>query len=302
VPKPLAIRAYAKLNLALAVAPPEPAGTPRAGWHRLCSWMHAIDLADDLLLEADASANGPTLEARWADDAPRHPGQPLAWPADKDLTLRAARALGELVGRPLPVRITLRKRVPEGGGLGGGSADAAAALRGINRLLALGLAHDQLAALAVAVGSDVPFFLDPDAPPAGPPRPAIVGGFGEAIDRLARRHADVTLFCPPFGCPTPEVYAAFDRLEPGPMDEPGVRSAAADDDGPDPHALRNDLAAAAQTVRPELADIRRTLQNALGTPVLVTGSGSTLFAIGHHHPPPSLEGLEGLAVVRTRLA
>src|SRR6056297_1011512 len=106
------LRAFAKLNLALAVAPPEAQG-PRRGWHRICSWMHAIDLHDNVTVGVDRSLKGPVLDARWADDAPVHAGQPLAWDARKDLSLRAAGLLGEAV----PLRITLRKRIPDGGGL-----------------------------------------------------------------------------------------------------------------------------------------------------------------------------------------
>lgn len=274
----LEIRAFAKLNLALAVAPAEHEG-PRRGWHRVCSWMHAIDLRDDVRVEVDRSLHGPVLDVRWADDAPLHTGEAVAWDVEQDLALRAARLLGEAV----PLRITVRKRIPDGGGLGGGSSDAAAVLRAGDALLGLNLGPARLREMAMGLGSDVAFFID-DAHPSldTPPRPAVVAGFGEAIDRLPApaERVGVTLALPPFGCATGEVYGAFDGLCPGPLREVAVRGLA----GMSPRvaALFNDLAAAAEIVRPTLRDLRARLGRAWSCPVHVTGSGSVLFALGQH--------------------
>lgn len=286
----LRLSAYAKLNLALAVAPPEPDG-PRRGWHRICSWMHAIDLCDDVVVRIDRTLDGPKLDVRWANDAPMHAGEAVAWPAERDLALRAARALGET----MPLHITIRKRIPDGGGLGGGSSNAAAVLRAGDALLGLGLGSARLRELAMDLGSDVAFFIDDTDPTLdAPPRPAIVGDFGEAIERLAApaEHTDITLALPPFGCATGEVYGAFDALDPGPLREAELRSLAALH--PTVAALFNDLAPAAERVRPALADLRTMLIAAWATPVHVTGSGSTLFAFGTHEH-------DDCATVRTAL-
>ncbi len=277
------LRAFAKLNLALAVAPPEADG-PRRGWHRICSWMHAIDLHDDVMVEVDRSLKAPQLDARWADDAPVHAGEALAWPEEQDLALRAALRLDE--GAPL--RITLRKRIPDGGGLGGGSSNAAAVLRAGNALLGLGHGPAKLRELAMTLGSDVAFFIG-DADPSldAPPRPAIVGGFGDRIERLAapRETVEVTLAIPSFPCATAEVYAAFDGLHPGPLREAEVRSLAMQ--SPRVALLFNDLAPAAEAVRPELRSLRTELQRHWEAPVHITGSGSTMFAMGAHPGVPS---------------
>lgn len=283
----LSLRAFAKLNLALAVAPPERVG-PRKGWHRICSWMHAIDLHDDVAVEVDRSLTGPTLDARWADNAPLHAGEALAWPVEKDLAYRAAVLLGENA----PLRITIRKRIPDGGGLGGGSSDAAAVLRAGEAVLGLNLGSAKRRELAMTLGSDVAFFIDDTDPRLdAPPRPAIVGGFGDSIERLASpaEALEVTLAIPSFGCATGEVYRAFDGLRPGPLREAEVRSLAMQ--SPRVAGLFNDLAPAAEAVRPELKTLRSELVHGWEVPVHVTGSGSTLFSIGSHTAPGKVSTL-----------
>lgn len=278
--KDLALRAFAKLNLALAVAPPERVG-PRKGWHRICSWMHAIDLHDSVHVAVDSALPGPHLDIRWADDAPLHAGEPVAWPVDKDLALRAAM----LLGKNAPLRITIRKRIPDGGGLGGGSSDAAAVLRAGDALLELNNGPTRLREMAMQLGSDVAFFIDEADPTLdAPPHPAIVSGFGDAIERLAppAQFEDVTLAFPAFGCETGEVYAAFDDLTSGPLRDAAVRSLAAQ--SPRVAALFNDLAPAAERVHPALSQLCAELRHAWACPVHITGSGSTLFALGMHPP------------------
>ncbi len=273
------LKAFAKVNLALAVDPPEPAG-PRAGWHRIASWMHAIDLADDVEV-VPADTGGITLDLSWAPDAPRP--SPIDWPPDRDLTVRAARALETELGRPIHVRIRLAKRIPTGGGLGGGSSDAAAVLRGLGSLL--NLDSNVLLRAGAKVGSDVAFFLD-EIGPTQPPRPALVGGFGDEIKRLPACRDALTLFLPAFGCATPEVYRAFDALgapRSGRFHSDGIRAASARSQVNET-LLLNDLTPAAQRIAPELASLTSRLQQALGRPIHMSGSGSTLFALGRHEP------------------
>ncbi|MEP7106076.1 MAG: 4-(cytidine 5'-diphospho)-2-C-methyl-D-erythritol kinase, partial [Chloroflexota bacterium] len=134
----LALPARAKLNLALAVTGIRPDHT-----HEIDTLLQGIDLHD--LLEAEL-ATATSLEVE--GDAPEGPD---------NLVLRALAELERQVGRALPTRFRLHKRVPAGAGLGGGSADAATALRlaaAVHRL-----AEVDLAAVAAAVGADVPFLL-----------------------------------------------------------------------------------------------------------------------------------------------
>lgn len=284
--EPLTLRAHAKVNLALAVGAPEPADSPKPGYHRIASWFACVGLHDDVTIEPRPS--GPSAYTiEWAEDAPRP--TPIDWPVDQDLGVRAHRALERVTGQALPVGLRVRKRIPVGGGLGGGSSDAAAVLLGVNRALGLGLTTPALRAIAQTLGSDIVYFLgaaedDRGALPAAAPQPALVEGFGELITPLTRVHAMVVLFFPPFGCPTGEVYRAFDAQSPPPVPLDGARVRALTDrvsaGGPlDPGALFNDLAAPAEAVRPALRALRARLSEHLGVPVHVTGSGSTLFAV-----------------------
>ncbi len=258
------MRALAKLNLSLAVGPALESG-PRKGFHPIASLIAAIDLADEV--EAVTGARG--LEVAWAGDAPR--ATPIDWTGEQDLAMRALSALQVRVGRSLNVGLRVRKRIPVGGGLGGGSSDAAAALLAVNDACGLGLSPTELRVIGSSLGSDVPFFVDDVAPP----RAAIVTGLGETIERVTIPFANArspVLIVPAFGCPTGEVYRAFDRAPTGGVDEARVRRA-------DPDDLFNDLQAAAERTRPELAELRVRASAVCGGRVHLTGSGSCLFVL-----------------------
>jgi 4-diphosphocytidyl-2-C-methyl-D-erythritol kinase len=157
-----------------------------------------------------------------------------------------------LVGRALKAvgreaRVALVKRIPAGGGLGGGSSNAAAVMRWAG--------CDDLE-IAESLGADVPFCLHGGR--------ARVRGIGEVLDPLPFVARTVTLAMPPFGCSTPEVYAAWDRLG-------GPRAS-----GP------NDLEPAALAVEPRLAGFRDALAAATGRTPVLAGSGSTWFLEGAH--------------------
>lgn len=283
---PLHAHAFAKVNLALSVgpalppSPPSPCDGPHAGYHPIASWMHAIDLHDEITL---AHARETSYDIRWADD------QPVSWALGNDLCVRAHHALQSLAGCDLPATITVRKSIPEGGGLGGGSADAGTVLLGLRDLFALDLDDAVLAACAHALGTDIPFFVDPVAWMAEqPPRPALVTGVGDRIERIGRLDQALTLICPPFGCPTGAVYRAFDAAPTRACDEPRVRSLATPPIRTED--LFNDLTEPAERVEPRLRLLRNSLADALGVPVHVSGSGSTLFCLMeperiHPHAP-----------------
>lgn len=269
---PLSKAAHAKVNLALSVGPPLAGDHPRAGMHPIASWVHAIDLSDEITIERRRAGAGVRLALAWAPDAPRQ--TPLDWRADTDLCVRAARALAAETDSDFDVRIAVVKRIPVGAGLGGGSADAAATLAAINELLDLNVPNVRLRELAGGIGSDVAFFLDDQTPP----RPAIVSGLGDRVERLGRARAELVLCLPPFGCATRSVYRAFDELGPNPLRSQAVRSLATNPT-PDAHALFNDLSSAAARVEPRLAELRRRIEDAAGLPAHVTGSGSAMFVL-----------------------
>lgn len=295
MPNSITIPAPAKLNLLLSVGAPEPADAPKPGWHRILSWFTCIDLADDITLER--LATGPSrYEVRWATDAPRP--ETVDWPLDKDLAVRAHKALEAHTKRTLPVSLRVEKRIPTGAGLGGGSSDAASVLKGVNDLYELGLAAFELRDIAATLGSDVPFFID-DAP--GTPPPAIVRGFGEEVERTDAVPGDIILVIPPFKCATPAVYAAFDTLLAEEQQADERRRMLNDFKGParqwgpreqlvlgrverilaagalDSNLLFNDLAKPTFQVEPRLGELSRSLSKVTRLDAHLTGSGSCLF-------------------------
>ncbi|MBC7773478.1 MAG: hypothetical protein H7210_13355 [Pyrinomonadaceae bacterium] len=273
---PITRRAHAKVNLALSVGPPLPPGSPTAGYHPIASWMACIDLADELTFSRLTASASSTYSITFAPDAPKP--SPVDWPIEKDLAVRAHRLLESTLGTPLPSAITIRKRIPVGGGLGGGSSDAATTLIALRDLFRLDLTNGQLASLSSRLGSDIAFFLD-DAHPAPP---ALVTGLGDELERFPRLQLPILLVIPPMGCPTRPVYKAYDQ-HPVPLRAAEVRrlialSAKGPGDGYlNPHELFNDLAAPACRVEPQLQGFIDRIRALTPLPVHVTGSGSTLF-------------------------
>tara|TARA_R110002072_G_scaffold42064_5_gene117596 strand:- start:37685 stop:38641 length:957 start_codon:yes stop_codon:yes gene_type:complete len=299
---------HAKVNLALAVDRVDAS----SGMHPICSWMHAIDLSDEVEIVRRSPGSGSGYSIVWAGTETGDSGgdEPVAWAPEDDLVSKAHRAVETKIGRALDVQISVRKSIPAGGGLGGGSADAAGVLVGLNELFGLNLTQSQLVGIALGLGSDIPFFIDGLQADRLIPRPALVEGVGDRITRLSQRFdgAPLTLIVPGFGCHTGQVYGAFDELvgqEPGRiLDEERVRTIARSGEL-DASSLFNDLGPAAECVSPELVELRRSISAMLDhVPVHVSGSGSTLFVLGDvgegmardietHH--------EGCRVIRTCL-
>ena len=264
-------RAPAKVNLTLSVGS-RVVGGPRDGWHPIASWMACLDLSDMVTVTPGATTRH---RVAWAADAPKP--TPIDWPLERDLAVRAHRALEATIGHELPCSIVVEKRIPVGGGLGGGSSDAGATLLALRDAFNLPLADTFLTAVGANLGSDVPFFVDEQH------RPAVVSGFGEVVERTASIAGsrggphELLLIVPPFGCKTPEVYGAFDLIAPaGGPDVERVRRLAAG--VPSPEAWFNDLEPAGERVEPRLAEIRASASEILGVRVMLTGSGSTLIA------------------------
>lgn len=326
-PQALTLRAYAKINLCLSVSPPLAAdavderGRSRGGYHTICSWFAPIELHDEVTIEVLPAGRESRYVVEWAPDAPRK--SPIDWPIEKDLAVRAHRLLEQHARRDLPVSLRVRKRIPVGGGLGGGSSDAAAVMRGVNRLFGLRLATHELIELSKGLGSDIAFFLDDgvgdqgnSAGEGGVARAALVEGFGDRVTRIASPRCGVLLIVPPFGCATGAVYKAYDR-SPRAMRTHEVRALiarAAAGAAIDGAGLFNDLAVPACEVEPRLGELLARLRDRRHTqphmpplpPVHVTGSGSTMFALTDDTsiaariraitPPPEVE------VVQTRMA
>lgn len=262
----IAVQAPAKLNLALAVGPPD-----GRGMHPICTWMVTVSLSDDLEITRLADGERSHHAVLWHADARRQ--REIDWPLARDLSVRAHMAMETHVDRPLPLRMKLRKRIPAGGGLGGGSADAAAMLHGVNALFELGLADEVLRGIAANLGSDVPFLVGGGS--------ALVHGLGERIEPLdgpTELHA--VLVFPETVCPTEEVYGAFDELTSvGTWRADLVAALARSGAAPRPDSVFNDLQAAAIHVAPELGEHLQQFGDLARRRAHVAGSGSSLFVL-----------------------
>jgi len=180
-------------------------------------------------------------------------------------------ALARHTGQELHAEMTLVKRIPVGGGLGGGSSDAAAALNAANAVFDLGLEPEELASIGHQIGSDIPFFLDNTTPP----RSALVTDFGRAMRRCAPVNVSMLLIIPNFGCATPEVYREYDQSALT-LDESRVAQMALSGEASG-ESLFNDLALPAQRAEPRLRELIDRLKRLTREPIHVSGSGSTLF-------------------------
>jgi 4-diphosphocytidyl-2-C-methyl-D-erythritol kinase len=249
-------RAYAKLNLILHV------GRPRSdGLHPLCSLFASIELADKLY-------GGPT---GFGEDSVECPGI-----EGKNLALSAIEAFRERTGG-LPaghVGVRIAKRIPVAAGLGGGSADAAAVLRIVNRLSGLPLDAPELRELGARVGADVPSQIEPGH--------TLVQGAGELVEPVALPPLVAVLVPSADGLRTADVYAELDRLGGGRerLDAAPLRRLAAGDPDRLGAALENDLEPAALSLRSELADTLARLRGSAGVlGAAVSGSGPTCFGL-----------------------
>lgn len=253
------IDAPCKLNLGLRIFPARP-----DGFHDLESWMVPISWHDTLTYEP----GGP---ARLAITG-RTEGIPMQ--LDKNLVGRAMLKLAAAAGREASGQLTLHKVVPPGGGLGGGSSDAAHALVLLDVAWNVHLDTRTLVALAVELGSDVPFFVQA--------QPALCKGRGEIMTPLRPFSAlYAVLIIPQAGLATKPVFQAFDA---------GHR---ADDEAAEFRwtqcagmpaeelnvALHNDLEIPAFYLAPWLSELRDRAMAAAGQKVHMTGSGSTLFTL-----------------------
>jgi 4-diphosphocytidyl-2-C-methyl-D-erythritol kinase len=255
-PAALAVRAPAKVNLFLEVTARRP-----DGYHELRTLMVAVGLYDTL---AFAPAPPGTIRLACSD--------PALGTGRENLVMRAAEALRRHTGHPGGATVRLTKRIPVAAGLGGGSSDAAATLVGLNRLWGLGLGRAELAALAAELGSDVAFFLGPPA--------AWCTGRGEEVTPWplgGRLH--VVLVCPPFGLSTAQVYRGV-RVPEAPLDGAALKEAVrAGDVAAIGRHLHNRLQEPALALRPELAAWLARLAALGPAGCLVSGSGSTVFAL-----------------------
>lgn len=266
------IEAYAKVNFTLEVF-----GKRADNYHALRSLVVPVTLADSLeLVEAD----GVSSDTGYPDD----------------LCVKAALALRAHAPSPasLPgVAIKVTKRIPAGGGLGGGSADAAAVLVALNEMWALGFAPDRLAAIGAEVGSDVPALVLSRF--AGP---VVMEGRGEIVRPAGGSYPRIPLVLvnPGVFCSTPRVFALCNSRV---TDDPSIlynitSSFQSGDIDSLAASLMNDLEPAAMELHPAILEAKKALETLGARGTLMSGSGSTVFGL----VPSEDEGRKTVASLR----
>ena len=249
------LRAPAKVNWALNVT-----GVRENGYHELDMLMQTVELHDTLELEED---EGLSLTCD-REDVPCD---------ERNLVMRAARALQAACGCEKGARMRLVKRIPSQAGLGGGSSDCAAALRGLNDLWGLSLDEERLREIGLRLGADVPFCLTGGLCRAR--------GLGEVLTPLPSRRRHLLLVKPAQGLSTPEVFHVFDRLagsEAGDM-EAAARALAQGNDELLDRSARNMLTDAAISLCPEVRETLLVLRDLGASFCAMSGSGSACLAL-----------------------
>jgi 4-diphosphocytidyl-2-C-methyl-D-erythritol kinase len=245
--RPITLRAHAKLTLSLRIT-----GRRDDGYHLLDAEMVSLALHD--LVHVEPGGEGIVMTGPFASGVPTD---------ETNLAVAALALAGERA------RVTIDKRIPHGGGLGGGSTDAAAVLRWAG----FGTAPDELVR-AARIGADVPFCLVGGR--------ARVTGIGEVVRALPHVGRTITLVIPPLAVSTPAAYRAWDEL------------------GGPTATGSNDLEPAALAVEPRLRWWRDAIAERLGTRPVLAGSGATWFTVGERDDALADLIGEGARVVVTR--
>lgn len=243
------LHAYAKLNLSLRIE-----SRQADGFHNIHSCVQTIDLHDTLTVEE--KGEGVVLE----NDA--------GIPPTDDLILKAIKLILMAKKCEKGLHVVVKKQIPIGAGLGGGSSDAAAALWAADRLTPPLLVPEALTQLAAALGADVPLFLTGG-------RLSLRGKGDVVLPSPTRSQETYLLLVPPVRCSTASVYAHFDRLQnsPAPTDDT---------------LGENDLETAALELYPALLPYRDAVKSLTASYAGMTGSGAAFYAVFPDHDPASV--------------
>jgi 4-diphosphocytidyl-2-C-methyl-D-erythritol kinase len=251
-------RAYAKINLTLDVL-----GKRSDGYHAVDMVMQTIDLSDSVWME-EQLGDGITLESN-ISHIPRD---------NRNLAYMAAERLMQHIGQRRGLRIRIDKQIPVAAGLAGGSADAAAVLRGLNRLWSLGLSLSELATIGADIGSDVPFCVYRGC--------AIASGRGEKIERIQHNFCPwVLLVKPAVFVSTADIYRGLTKSEYSPVPTSANMVEALRTGKLDlvQQAITNDLRNVTYRVYPEVSKLALRVHHVTGSDVHMSGSGPTLFCL-----------------------
>lgn len=250
------IKAPAKINWSLEVT-----GKRTDGYHLICSVMQTIDLFDTVMIKksnfdrCDGIANIPIAD---------------------NLAFKAWLLMKNKYNLPGNIAISIEKNIPMGGGLAGGSADAAAVFRGVNELFDLGLTYNQLADIAIELGADIPFCIHGGL--------ALAEGIGEKLTKLAINHQYRLLLANPnISINTAQVFKAFDNIN-TPI-KPDIKAIATAIINGDKDKIidcaGNMLEPAAYSLEPKINELKKLISETGLTPIM-SGSGATIIGIARN--------------------
>ncbi|OGU18571.1 MAG: 4-(cytidine 5'-diphospho)-2-C-methyl-D-erythritol kinase [Ignavibacteria bacterium GWA2_55_25] len=263
----MTLRAYAKINIGLHVIGKRP-----DNYHAIETIFHQVDLFDEIdLVHHDEAIHFSTNRSDLPSDR-------------SNLCVQAAQLIQNVTGIPTGVKITLRKKIPVGAGLGGGSADAAAVLKGLVHLLSVEITTNELETMAASLGSDVPFFIRGGT--------AYATGRGEILEPVpASLPYTIAVVTPPIRVSTGWAYA---HIHPT-----GGRKGQSLKDlivGPRLSSeelqarFRNDFEETVFAAHPQIQSIKETLLQRGACLALMSGSGSSVFGFFEEmHPLDSLQ-------------
>ena len=252
------IKSYAKINISLDVV-----SKRSDGYHELDSIMLPIELHDSIIIETlyKSSDNFVT-----ADDFSKGLDH-------YNLASSALDAMAAKYNFSTKFRIYIHKNIPMQAGLGGGSSNAAFTIKAVDQMLNLHVSEQEMIDLATPLGADIPFFISCV--------PARCRGIGEKVEPIEiKNNYYVLLVKPNIGCSTKEIFALVDQSEYIHPDIPTVLKALKEgDDELLANSIGNSLEAAAISLVPEIAQIKNALKERGLKIVMMTGSGSTVFAL-----------------------
>ena len=270
----LCLKAHAKINWTLDIL-----GTRADGYHLMDMLMQSVDMhdvlwleeADTLILEDAAQINS-TKSALGSDEL----SSAAVTYDENNLVYRAAKKLRDFCGIQKGARMRLLKNIPSGAGMGGGSADAAAALRGLVQLWKLDISEEDLLKLGLSLGADIPFMLTGGL--------ARVGGIGEEIISLSPAPViHLVMLQPCGGLSTKEVFGAFDSLDPEALARPQTSIAqsalTAYDLSTLGQAMNNVLEGVSVQARPAIGEAAKALEALGAVRGMMTGSGSVVYGV-----------------------
>lgn len=258
------VKSYAKINISLRVV-----SKRSDGYHELDSVMVPIELHDSIIITTLKNSYDNFVTVDDFSNGLIH----------YNLASSGINALAKKYGFSTKFRVYIHKVIPMQAGLGGGSSNAAFTMKAVNSMLKLNATDEEIIELAAPLGADIPFFVKCE--------PARCKGIGEKINPIKiKNNYYVLIVKPTSGCSTKEVFAIADKKEYKPVDIDNVIKALEEgDDDLLAECMGNSLEDAAISLVPEIAQIKDTLKAAGLKLVLMSGSGSTVFALSTDASP-----------------